>query len=106
MVAFACLAAMARKRIALILMGVEFAGFVLYLFLLRGGYAVGIIGAPLRQVMQFDALSVAARVGVLGLLAFGQHPNRRLLFRVALLGAGAALVIVGMKAALQPLPVW
>jgi hypothetical protein len=56
--------------------------------------------------MQYDALSVAVRVGVLGLLAFRQHPNRRLLYRVALVGAGAALVIVGMKAALHPLPAW
>jgi hypothetical protein len=106
MLALACMAAVTRRRIALILMAIEFAGFVLYLFLLRGGYAVGFAGTPLRQVMQFDALSVAVRVGVLGLLAFDRHPNRRLLFRVALIGAGAALVIVGMKAALHPLPTW
>lgn|GEM_PF-3132805 len=106
MVAFACMAVVTRRQIALILMAIEFAGFVLYLFLLRGGYAVGFAGTPLRQVMQFDALSVAVRVGVLGLLAFGQHPNRRLLFRVALISASAALVIVGMKAALHPLPTW
>jgi hypothetical protein len=105
-VTFACIAAVTRRQLALILMGVEFAGFVLYLFLLRGGYAVGVVGTPLRQVMQFDALSVAVRVGVLGLLAFGQHPNRRILFKVALIGASVALVIVGMKAALHPLPTW
>jgi hypothetical protein len=106
MLAFACMAAVTSRRIALCLMSIEFAGFVLFLFLFRGGYAVGIAGTPIRQVMQFDALGVAVRVGVLGLLVFGQRPNRRLLFRVALVGAGAALVIVGMKVALHPLPTW
>jgi hypothetical protein len=106
MLAFACMAVVTRRQIALGLMSVEFAGFVLFLFLLRGGYSVGILGTPIWQVVQYDALSVVVRVGVLGLLAFGQHPNRRFLFRVALAGAGAALVIVGMKAALHPLPTW
>jgi hypothetical protein len=106
MLAFAGLATVTSRQIALILMSVEFAGFVVFLFLLRGGYAVGFSGTPLREVMQYDGLSVAVRVSVLGLLAFGQHPNRRLLLRVVLVGAGAALVIVGMKAALHPLPTW
>jgi hypothetical protein len=106
MLAFACIAAVTRRQLALILMGVEFVGFVLFLFFLRGGYAVGFTGLPIPQVVEYDAVSVAVRVGVLGLLALGQHPNRRLLFRVAIVGAGAALVIVGMKAALHPLPTW
>lgn len=84
MSAFACIAAVTRRQLALILMGVEFVGFVLFLFFLRGGYAVGYTGTPISQVVQYDAVSVAVRVSVLGLLALGQHPNRRLLRELAL----------------------
>ena len=102
--AFACTSVVSTRQIALGLMAVEFAGFVTFLFLLRGGYAVGYAGTPISQVVQYDALSVAVRVVNLGLLAFGKHPNRRLLIRVALIGVCAALLIVVTKAAFFPLP--
>lgn len=105
LLAIACLATVTRRRIALGLMGIEFAGFVLFLFFLRGGYAVGIVGAPLFQVVQYDALSVAVRVSMLGLLVFGPHLNRRRAFTVSVAGVAFALVIVAMKAALHPLPI-
>jgi hypothetical protein len=103
---FACTAAVSTRPIALGLMAVESVSFVLFLFLLRGGYAVGYSGAPILQVVQYDVLSVAGRVGVLGLLAFGKHPSSRLLIKVALLGVGAALLVVGIKAALFRIPAW
>jgi hypothetical protein len=102
--AFACAAAVSTRQFALGLMAVEFAGFVTFLFFLRGGYAVGISGTPMSQVVQYDVLGVAGRVGSLGLLAFGKHPDRRLLIKVALIGVCAALLIVATKAALFPLP--
>lgn len=108
LVGVACLAMVTSRRIALRLMGAEFAGFLLFLYYLRGGYAVGIIGAPLQQVVQFDALSVVVRVSVLGLLAFKEPLSRRLPFKVAVVGAGIAmaLTIVATKATLHPIPLF
>jgi hypothetical protein len=105
MLALACTAAVISRPLARFVMGIEFAGFLLYLFFLRGGYAVGYAGTPMRGVLQYDALSVAVRISVLGLLISGQSPNRRQLFKMALFGFGLALVIVGMKAALFRLPI-
>jgi hypothetical protein len=59
--AFACAAALSTRQMALGLMAVELVGFLAYLFLLRGGYAVGISGTPSLHVVQFDILSVAGR---------------------------------------------
>lgn len=102
--AFACTSAVSTRQIALGLLAVELVGFVIFLLFLRGGYAVGISGTPISQVVQYDALSVAGRVVNLGLLAFGKHPNRRLLTKVAIIGVCAAVLIVATKAALFPLP--
>jgi hypothetical protein len=106
LLAVVCMATVTRRQVALCLMGIEFAGFVLFLFFLRGGYAVGIIGTPLLPVVQYDALSVAVRVGALGLLVFGQSPSRRRLFTVSVVGVAAALVIVALKATVHPHPIW
>jgi hypothetical protein len=105
MLALACTSVVISRPLALILMAIEFVGFLLYLFFLKGGYAVGFAGTPTRGVLQYDALSVAVRISVLGLLGSGQSPNRRQVFKVALLGFGLALVIVGVKAALFRLPI-
>jgi hypothetical protein len=106
MLMFACMSVVISRRIALNLMALEFAGFVLLLFFLRGGYAVGFSGAPSPHVVEYDALSVAVRIGVLGLLFSDRHPSRRVVFTVALLGIGAALAIVRVKATLFRLPIW
>lgn len=106
MLVLACTSVVTSRQVALVLMSVEFIGFVLFLLLLKGGYAVGFIGTPMPQVVEYDALSVTVRIGVLGLLAFGQHPDRRFFFKVGLTGAGAALVIVGLKVALFRIPAW
>jgi hypothetical protein len=100
MLAFASISAVTSRRVARVVMSIEFVGFVLFLFLLKGGYAIGYAGTPSSDVVEFDAVSVAVRISVLGLLFFGRAPSRRLFFRVALISAGAALVIVGVKATL------
>jgi hypothetical protein len=105
-VAFACTAAVSTRRIALGLMTVEFVGFVAFLLLLRGGYAVGIAGAPITQVVLYDALTVAGQAGCLGLLAFGREADERMRVRVVGIGVGAALLIVTAKAAFFPFPAW
>ena len=102
--AFACTAVASTRQIALGLMAAEFVGFVAFLFLLRGGYAVGYAGTLIPQVVDYDILSTAARAGGLGLLVCGEHLNRRRLIRVGLMGIGVALLIVAAKAALFPLP--
>jgi hypothetical protein len=104
--AFACTAAVSTRRIALGLMAVEFVGFVAFLLLLRGGYAVGIAGAPITQVVLYDALAVAGRAGCLGLLAFGRKPDGRMRVSVVGIGVGAALLVVTVKAAFFPFPAW
>jgi hypothetical protein len=106
LLAFECLAALSSRRIALGLMTVELLGFVAFLFFLKGGYAVGYAGTAIPQVMEYDALSLAIRVASLGLLAYGKEPDRRRLSRVALLGFGAAFLIVAVKAAAFPMPAW
>jgi len=106
MLTFAAMSVVTSQRIARVLMSVEFAGFLLFLFFLRGGYAIGFAAAPSSRVVEYDALSVAVRIGVLGLLFFGGHPSRRLFFKMALLSAGAALAIVWVKAALFSSPTW
>ncbi|MFL6232121.1 MAG: hypothetical protein ACJ76N_03225 [Thermoanaerobaculia bacterium] len=106
MLTFAGISVVTNRQIARVLMSVEFVGFVLFLLFLRGGYAVGISAAPSSRVMEYDALSVAVRISVLGLLFLGRSPSRRFLFSVALVSVGAALVIVGVKAALFRLPTW
>jgi hypothetical protein len=100
LLAFACTAAVTNRRLAGALMLAELAGFVVFLFVCRGGYAVGIAGEPLRQVGRFDMASVAIRVMVIGLLAARTGLNWRRLAKLTLLGLGVAVLVVGTKLAL------
>src|SRR5262245_2845193 len=52
MLTFACTSVVTRRQVARVLMSVEFVGFVLFLFFLRGGYAIGYAAAPSSHVVE------------------------------------------------------
>src|SRR2546422_8987195 len=61
-------AAIVPQKVAQKVLGAEFVGFVLYLFLLKGGYAIGFSGAPDVRVIWYDTLALEGRLLVFAML--------------------------------------
>lgn len=105
LICLASLAAAAPRPTAEKVLVTEFPCFVLYLFLRKGGYAVGFAGQADTMVLWYDGLALELRLLVLAGL-FGQRLNgrHRLLRRAALVGATGVVAAAVLFAKREMLP--
>jgi hypothetical protein len=107
LISLAALALAVPRKSAEKVLVAEFTCFVLYLFVLKGGYAVGFSGAPDPRVLWYDALALQVRLLVIAVLASqrlgvsSRFRNRAALLGTTILGSTTLLVI---KLAMFPFP--
>ena len=107
LILLAALAAAAPRKLAEKALVGEFLCFLLYLFVLKGGYAVGFAGQADTMVLWYDGLALEIRLLVIAVLFRHRLASRpRLLHHAALFAATGlgAITLLTIKQAMFPFP--
>ena len=106
LICLAALAAVSPRQLAERALAAEFFCFVLYLFVRKGGYAIGFAGQADTMVLWYDGLALEVRLLVLAGLFSQRLGGRRFLRRAALFGATGvvALALLVVKRSAFPFP--
>jgi hypothetical protein len=101
-----CVSIATTRTNAFRLMSLELLVFGSFFLLLRGGYAVGFGGGPEPEVVQFDRVAAAFRVGVLALLACDENLRWSRKTVAIVVGVLCGLLLVSLKLSFFPSPRW
>jgi hypothetical protein len=105
LICLASLAAAAPRPTSEKVLVAEFLCFVLYLFLRKGGYAVGFAGQSDTMVLWYDGFALELRLLVLaGLFSQRLNGRARLLRRAALVGAAVVVAVAVLVAKREMFP--